>query len=954
MAFHSHGDKLFEAQRVFTDREQPIALFEQAFAESQERDDHRVICWHGIGGQGKSSLHDEIRRRISDNSDVALAGLDFDVPRHRRLEDAMLKLRGDLSGRGLSFPTFDLAFARHFALERPGENIREVHPQLYRRGESQIVDDMIDWSEAGVDLAVEGISLAVPGLNLLYKYGARLTGRLRDWWASQAVKGKLVGLDEIPAAKLAERLPQYLGFDIWRSRAEIGCPRIVITIDTHEKLGQGELRGDDWLQTLVRETPGALILIFGRDRLRWAELDDRWEDVLDQHLLGALSDEDADSFLAQVPIPEADMRARIVGSAEGLPHYLDLAVSTYEDILKRGETPVTEDFGTTPVKVRERFLDHLPPEERRELFLASYSESLSERLFLDLADAFLGGAGNVSWTRLKRRSFMTEGSDGRLVIHALMREALQEQDEVERSELFARVHEWLFERYAARTRVTDALSVTSEAERAFIASCSHAARLSRDHLIEWIEDAYQPFHAAARWRTLEKVHGGALDWFPEPSADRTWLLHALALVRMAMGHYAEAASLFEEALDITKAAVGDAHPEYAVPLHGLAQVRHTMGRYKEATSLFEQVLAIEKVAFGETHPEYAATMHARAGVHLSMGRFDEAEALFEQALAIKKIAHGEEHLDYAETLQSLAEARQSLGRSAEADGLLDRVLKIKKAALGEAHPDFAKTLYSLAWGRQAMGRNAEAASLFEQVLEIQKTGLGEAHTNYAATLHQLAGVHLAMGHQTEAEALYERALEINQAAVGDAHQDYADTLDELASVRQAMGRNLEAEALFEQALAIKKTAVGEAHPAYATTLYNLADVRRAMGRNAEAEALFKQALEIFKTALSEVHTHAIMCLASLAECRACLGRVGEARDTFGIALEHAEALSEGARLWSGRVRLRWAHGLLGAGLKDEATDEACAARDLLAEVLGAEAALVEEADTLIRNVGAAD
>ena len=102
MAFRSHDEQRFEAQRVFTDRQEPVALFERSFAEPQDRGEHRVICWHGVGGQGKLSLHDEIRRRIVDNVDVALAGLDFDVPRHRCLEDAMLKLRGDLAGRGLA------------------------------------------------------------------------------------------------------------------------------------------------------------------------------------------------------------------------------------------------------------------------------------------------------------------------------------------------------------------------------------------------------------------------------------------------------------------------------------------------------------------------------------------------------------------------------------------------------------------------------------------------------------------------------------------------------------------------------------------------------------------------------------------------------------------------------------------------------------------------------------
>jgi len=591
MAFHSHGEKQFEARRVFTDREEPVVLFEQAFAEGQERDDHRVICWHGVGGQGKSSLHDEIRRRIAGNPDVALAGLDFDMPRHRRLEDAMLKLRGDLAGSGLSFPTFDLAFARHFALERPGENIRQVHPQLYRRGESQIVDDMLDWSEAGVDMAIEGISLAVPGLNLLYKYGARLTGRLGDWWASRAVKEQLAGLDDLAPSDLAGRLPHYLGFDLWRARAEIGCPRVVITIDTHEKLGRGELRGDAWLQTLVRETPGALILIFGRDKLRWAELDNRWEDVLDQHLLGALSDADADSFLAQVPIPEDDIRARIVAAAEGLPHYLDLAVSLYENIRNAGETPTPEDFGTTPAQVRERFLDHLSLDERRELFLASYPESLSERLLLDLADAFLGGAGNVNWARLGRRSFMTEGSDGRLVMHALMREALQEQEQAERAEFYARVHEWLFERYAARARVPDALSVTPEAERALLAACGHAARRGRNHLFAWITEAQEPFNTAARWRVLEEVYASALGRFPEPPLAQAGLLHELARVRQAMGRNTEAEALYEQALKIYKTALGEAHPHAILCLASLGGCRASLGRVDPGRDMFESALA---------------------------------------------------------------------------------------------------------------------------------------------------------------------------------------------------------------------------------------------------------------------------------------------------------------------------------------------------------------------------
>ena len=506
-----------------------MALFERAFAEPQERDEHRVLCWHGVGGQGKSRLHDEMRNRIAGNPDVALAGLDFDEVDHRRLEGAMLKLRGDLAQRSLSLPTFDLAFARYFALLHPGRNIRQVHPELYRQGESEIVDDMIDWSDTAVEIAGTIASTALPGLNLLYKYGSRLTGRLGDWWSSRTVKGKLSGLDELSPSDLAERLPQYLGFDIWRARAEIGCPRIVLTIDTHEKLSGSELRGDVWLQTLVRETPGALILMFGRDKVRWAELDDRWAQVLDQHLLGALSDDDADHFLAQVPIPEPEIRGRLVEASEGLPHYLDLAVTHYENIRNAGESPTLDAFGSTPAGVRERFLDHLPEAERRELFIASYPEGLSERLFLDLADAFLGGAGNVNWARLARRSFMTRGADGRQVMHALMRDALQEQEAAERSELYSRVHTWLLERFAQRARVQDALSVTPDAERALLGAAFHSTRLGRDRLLAWLQEACRHYLEAARWELLAYIFSEALDHFEELSLGRAWLSHHVAV-----------------------------------------------------------------------------------------------------------------------------------------------------------------------------------------------------------------------------------------------------------------------------------------------------------------------------------------------------------------------------------------------------------------------------------------
>ena len=52
----TYVDKSFTAQRLFTDRDEERALFTKALTDPQETEEHRVVSWYGIGGQGKSVL----------------------------------------------------------------------------------------------------------------------------------------------------------------------------------------------------------------------------------------------------------------------------------------------------------------------------------------------------------------------------------------------------------------------------------------------------------------------------------------------------------------------------------------------------------------------------------------------------------------------------------------------------------------------------------------------------------------------------------------------------------------------------------------------------------------------------------------------------------------------------------------------------------------------------------
>lgn len=181
----THRARSFEATKAFTDREGPKAAFLDAWRRPQRPDEYRILHWYGIGGQGKSALSREFLRMAAEprhHDDTARRGaarVNLQDPHLRQIDEAMLSIRLQLGQSfGHRFGAFDTAFARYFVRNNPGVDIRARHPELFR-GENSLHNDLLDWSESGVDALVEGVSLAIPGLNLLYKHGARLGARAR-------------------------------------------------------------------------------------------------------------------------------------------------------------------------------------------------------------------------------------------------------------------------------------------------------------------------------------------------------------------------------------------------------------------------------------------------------------------------------------------------------------------------------------------------------------------------------------------------------------------------------------------------------------------------------------------------------------------------------------------------------------------------------------------------------
>ncbi|MEM9003554.1 MAG: tetratricopeptide repeat protein [Cyanobacteria bacterium P01_F01_bin.86] len=130
--------------------------------------------------------------------------------------------------------------------------------------------------------------------------------------------------------------------------------------------------------------------------------------------------------------------------------------------------------------------------------------------------------------------------------------------------------------------------------------------------------------------------------------------------------YAEAASAYEQAVQLRETQLGPEHPSTAMSLNNLALLYRSMGRYDEAEPLYVRSLAIKEAQLGPEHPSTATSLNNLAGLYESMGRYGEAEPLYVRALAIWEKSLPPEHpyistskTNFRYLLQAVIEANQT-------------------------------------------------------------------------------------------------------------------------------------------------------------------------------------------------------------------------------------------------------------------------------------------------------
>ena len=288
-------------------------------------------------------------------------------------------------------------------------------------------------------------------------------------------------------------------------------------------------------------------------------------------------------------------------------------------------------------------------------------------------------------------------------------------------------------------------------------------------------------------------------------------LHELGHTLVERGRYEEGESLFREALEMRRAALGSVHEDVADSLSGVAYARSRQGYPREAVTAYAEALRINQQRLGEGHPQLARSHQNLAVVLSDTGEYDGAERHFETALSIYRTTYGARHPSIAVTINNLANLKARQGDLEGAERLFRETAEMRQAIYGEDHPATVRAFANLATTLGRRGKLADSERLFRLLIERRSRTAQPGDREMAAFRVNLGDVLRRLKRLDEAEQLVRLALDTESRASRPS-LEAANAMIALSRILADRGRRPEAERYLRDGLAIRRERLGDQHP----------------------------------------------------------------------------------------------------------------------------------------------
>ncbi|MFD0671005.1 hypothetical protein [Cohnella sp. GCM10027633] len=829
------SDEVVPASRQFTDREEPTKSFRQAL-NRKTPDEYQILVYYGVGGIGKSRLLAELQRKLeNEHPDSMQAFVDFREVKLRHSVHTLIRLRETFRKKyGVKFMSFDLANAVHWSKVNPEQSMKREAIDLPFMEEGNYVGELVGM--LGNVPLFEWIPKTIKLLGGLMSY--------KDSSYSWHGEGKrlLEKLKDMQPMEIEDLLSGYWAADVTRHLQYHGHQPIVVFLDTFEALGESSdpanpsSNNGKWVWKLAECLPEALWVIGGREKLRWP---DDWDDYVEQHIMGGLSEKDCEMFLQSCGIEDEDIRSKITDGSAGLPYYLDLMVDTYQLLLRRGDIPSPADFSKTPEEVLERFLSYMRINERETLKMLSFPRRWDAPLFRKLVNDFNTGYPGTAHEQLGRFSFVSRTEVGEWTMHAVMRQSLQEQTRSEDRALFAEAHAALFRHYDRQLEQAMPDRMGAEEQDAFRESFYHGTlcRTPGD-MVEWFLKRGRLLQAGGQFQFVHSFHDECMSYLaqsenPEGVAS---VYRYYAGIYLLTGDYAKSAEYYKQAMNAFReygTAGSGNDPKRAIGACGidLAEIMIQTADYDgayaylaEAASLYESYGGVRN---GEYYGEYALLLVRLGKLNIRFSRYSDTESNYKAAIAACEAAEAMADVPpviwerKALAYEKLGEFYDGSNPEAQRECCLMSIRTYEQALSRKQDIGYVRTLTNLglAYKRLAESYSTKTESAdksinFRQSLSVYEDVLTQAPNfidalekkGHAAVCFMI--VQTDLGLYTEAEELFKQAIDAFGKALelsprqASSRNRIASAYRELATLQWKTGRFEEADASIRRSLSV--------------------------------------------------------------------------------------------------------------------------------------------------------
>ncbi len=230
----------------------------------------------------------------------------------------------------------------------------------------------------------------------------------------------------------------------------------------------------------------------------------------------------------------------------------------------------------------------------------------------------------------------------------------------------------------------------------------------------------------------------------------------LGVVLWNKGELDDVAPIWERALELRRARLGDEHPEVGETMNNLAVLYDNTGRAEEAEPLYRQALALQRELLGPEHEEVTSIMTNLAILLDEAGKWDEAEQLYRDVLAIDSRRLGQGHLFVGYDLVNLGAFLCNVGKAEEGTPAMERSIPLHEDNLEPDHWRIGNARQWYGFCLTKLTRFAEAEEQIRAGMTLLSDALGADHYRVDAARRKLIDVYEAWGRIEAAEA--ERAL----------------------------------------------------------------------------------------------------------------------------------------------------------------------------------------------------